>query len=131
MDNEMLSSLLNDPQALQSAMKAVSGILGNESPQPAQTSHTTYPERAAKADYDPSTDLMEHAIPVITSIVQSGQGAVTPEKRALLNAVKPFISSSVASQFDHAMRLVSMANMARAALGQIKPNGSGDGTQPL
>ncbi len=130
MDNEMLSSLLNNPQALQSAMKAVSGMLGNESPQPAQTP-PAYPEKAAKTDYDPSADLMEHALPVITSIVQSGQGAVAPEKRALLNAVKPFISSSAASQFDHAMRLVSMANMARAALGQIKPNGSGDGTQPL
>ncbi len=127
MDNDMLSSLLNDPEALQNAMKAVSGMFGNsDAPAPQAP-----PERRAKADYDPSADLMEHALPVISSIVQSGQGAVSPEKRALLNAVKPFISSDIAGQFDHAMRLVSMANMARTALGQLKPNSPEDGAQSL
>ncbi len=121
MDNDMLSSLLSDPDALQNAVKTVSGMLGNADS--AQGS-SSVPAVTAREDYDPSADLMEHALPVISSIVQSGQGAVTPEKRALLNAVKPFISSEVASQFDHAMRLVSMANMAKTALGQIKPNGS-------
>ena len=29
MDNDMLSSLLNDPEALQNAMQAVSGMLGS------------------------------------------------------------------------------------------------------
>jgi len=120
--NDMLASLLNDPEALQNAMKAVSGVLGSGS----ETS--TYTGNAAKPDYDPSAELVEQALPVITSIMQSGQVAVSPEKRALLNAVKPFISNDIADQFDHAMRLVSMANMARAALGQLKP---GEGAKPL
>ncbi len=114
----MLSSLLNDPDKLQNAMKAVSGMFGNNG----NTQTPAAPSSAAaysNADYDPSADLMEHALPVISSIVQSGQGAVTPEKRALLNAVKPFISSDIANQFDHAMRLVSMANMAKAAMNQL------------
>ncbi len=118
MDNDMLSSLLYDPDKLQNAMRAVSGMLGNNG----NTQTPAAPSSAAaysNADYDPSADLMEHALPVISSIVQSGQGAVTPEKRALLNAVKPFISSDIASQFDHAMRLVSMANMAKAAMNQL------------
>ncbi len=117
MDNDMLSSLLSNPDALQNAMKTVSAMLGPDSEQAPPR-----PTGGANTDYDPSADLMEHALPMITSIVQSGQSAVLPEKRALLNAVKPFVSEEIAGQFDHAMRLVSMAKMARAVLGQVKPD---------
>ncbi|MDO4269964.1 MAG: hypothetical protein Q4C72_03470 [Eubacteriales bacterium] len=114
MDNDLLSSLLNDPDALQNAMKTVTGMLGG-------TESSASPP---KTDYDPSSELLERALPVIGTIVQSGQSAVGPEKRALLNAVKPFVTDEVAGHFDHAMRLVSMARMARAALGQL--GGQGD-----
>ena len=109
MDNDMLFALLNDPEKLQSAMQAVSGMLGSapsESPPPA-------------ADYDPTADMMQRALPVLGAIVQSGQGAVRQEKRTLLGALKPFVTDEVAGQFDHALRLVSMARMARAAMGQL------------
>ncbi len=125
MDNDMLSSLLNDPDALQNAMKTVSDMLGSPQ-QPAGA--------PASKDYDPSAELMERALPVISTILQSGQGAVKPEKRVLLNAVKPFVTDEVAGQFDHAMRLVSMARIARTVLGQLGQSGgdsSGDGTQSL
>ena len=120
MDNDMLSSLLSDPEALQNAMQAVSGILGGmgqPAPPPAN-------------DYDPTADMMQRALPVIGAIVQSGQGAVRQEKRALLGALKPFVTDEVAGQFDHAMRLVSMARMARAAMGQLGQAGRADGSAP-
>lgn len=110
MDNDMLSSLLNNPEALQNAMQAVSGMLGGGADAAAQPSG---------AEYDPTAEWMERALPVFGAIVQSGQGAVKHEKRALLGALKPFVTDEVAGQFDHAMRLVSMARMARAALGQL------------
>ena len=56
------------------------------------------------------------------------QNAVKPEKRALLGALKPFVAEEVSGQFDRALRLVSMARMARAALGQV--NLSADDTAP-
>ena len=129
MDNDMLSSLLSDPEALQNAMQAVSGILGGmgqPAPPPAN-------------DYDPTADMMQRALPVIGAIVQSGQGAVRQEKRALLGALKPFVTDEVAGQFDHALRLVSMARMARAAMGELghlgrpesSPPAGGDTPQPL
>lgn len=110
MDNDMLSSLLNNPEALQNAMQAVSGMLGGGTDDAAPSS---------SAEYDPTAEWMERALPVFGAIVQSGQGAVKQEKRALLGALKPFVTDEVAGQFDHAMRLVSMARMARAALGQL------------
>lgn len=124
MDNDFLSSLLSDPDALQNAMKTVSGMLGGEG------QNASPP----KPDYDPSAELMERALPVLGNIVQSGQQAVGPEKRALLNAVKPFVTDDVAGRFDHAMRLVSLARMARAALGQLGGHEnapSDDGAQQL
>ncbi|MDO5141572.1 MAG: hypothetical protein Q4D31_00970 [Eubacteriales bacterium] len=114
MDNDMLSSLLRDPASLQNAIQAVSGMLGGEG---------AASEPPPPSDYDPTADLMQRALPVIGTIVQSGQQAVRQEKRALLGALKPFVTDAVAGQFDHAIRLVSMARMARAALGQLDPQG--------
>lgn len=120
MDNDMLSSLLSDPEALQNAVQAVSGMLGGgEQPSPPPAN-----------DYDPTADMMQRALPVIGAIVQSGQGAVRQEKRALLGALKPFVTDEVAGQFDHAMRLVSMARMARAAMDQLGQAGRTDGSTP-
>ncbi len=116
MDNDMLSSLLNDPDALQNAMKTVSDMLGT--PQQSGT--------AGGNNYDPSAELMERALPMITSIIQSGQEAVNQDKRALLNAVKPFVSSEVAGQFDHAMRLVSLARIARTVIGELNHRDAND-----
>ena len=119
MDNDMLSSLLSDPEALQNAMKTVSGMLGGAEPSAPPAN-----------DYDPTAEWMERALPVFGAIVQSGQGAVKQEKRALLGALKPFVTDEVAGQFDHAMRLVSMARMARAALNQFGQLGRTDGAAP-
>ncbi|MDY3617910.1 hypothetical protein [Agathobaculum sp.] len=134
MDNDMLSSLFNDPEKLQSAMKMASDMLGGGTmPSAGSSAPPGMGAPSPSRDYDPSQELMERALPVISSIVQSGQTAVGPEKRALLNAVKPFVTDQVAGHFDHAMRLVSMARMARAALGQVgqKKDAPPDGTQSL
>ena len=120
MDNDMLSSLLSDPEAQQNAVQAVSGMLGGGE----------QPASPPANDYDPTADMMQRALPVIGAIVQSGQGAVRQEKRALLSALKPFVTDEVAGQFDHAMRLVSMARMARAAMGQLGQAGRADGSAP-
>lgn len=133
MDNDMLSSLLKNPEALQNAMRTVSGMLSaaDASPNNAAPPDNNAPpfspldnnnnsdNDGKQSNYDPSADLIQRSLPMIHSIVQSGQGAVRQEKRTLLNAVKPFVNEDVAKQFDHAMRLVSMAKMANAALGQI------------
>ena len=152
MENDMLSSLLRDPAALQSAVQAVSGLLGGapadgDEPAAAQSSRYTAsgdgddrpaqsglpggaPARtqgAAAGSYDPAAEMMQRALPVLGAIMQSGQGAVRQEKRALLGALKPFVTPEVAGQFDHALRLVSMARMARAAMGQLGRLGQADG----
>lgn len=69
MDNDALSGLLNDPEALQNALRSVSSLLGAS-----DAGRRT--RRRLPAD-DPEAQLL----PVITGIMQTGRAAVRPEKR--------------------------------------------------
>lgn len=169
--NDMLSSLLSDPQKLQSAISMASSLLGGggmdaapmpgpSAPEPMQEEAQSagsfdappmsepaaapafsmpsfgMPQRASSsANYDPSAELMSKAMPVISAIARSGQTAVSREKSNLLNSIKPFVSGTVGGQLDHAMRLVSVARMARSAMSQIggsaRSSDSNDGTREL
>lgn len=122
-ESDMLSALLNNPHALEQALSAASALLGGSDP-PAMPSMSepsgmpsASPSASANDAYDPSADLMRRAMPVLGRIAQRGQAAVTPQKRALLNAVKPFVGAPIRSQIDRGMRLVSLAYMATAVLG--------------
>lgn len=115
MDTSGISALLNDPKALEQALGAVSALLGSDNVQGQETAPT-----AQNTDYDPSADLMQRAMPLLSRIAQGGQNAVDPQKRALLNAIKPFISETAAQQIDHGMRLVSLARMATALMNTPK-----------
>lgn len=122
-ESDMLSALLNDPHALEQALSAASALLGGSDPpaMPPMSEPSGIPSASPSASandaYDPSADLMRRAMPVLGRIAQRGQTAVTPQKRALLNAVKPFVGAPIRSQIDRGMRLVSLAYMATAVLG--------------
>lgn len=122
-ESDMLSALLNDPHALEQALSAASALLGGSDPSamPSMSEPSGMPSASPSASandaYDPSADLMRRAMPVLGRIAQRGQTAVTPQKRALLNAFKPFVGAPIRSQIDRGMRLVSLAYMATAVLG--------------
>lgn len=124
-ESDMLSALLNDPHALEQALSAASALLGDSDPHampptPESSGMSSAPPSASASvndAYDPSADLMRRAMPILGRIAQRGQTAVTPQKRALLNAVKPFVGAPIRSQIDRGMRLVSLAYMATAVLG--------------
>lgn len=111
-ENDMLSAFLKDPKALEQAISAASALIGG---QPPATDPVPITDSTATS-YDPSADLMRRAMPVLSRIAQNGQTAVDPQKRALLNAVKPFVHANIGAQIDHGMRLVSLARMATAIL---------------
>ncbi|NCB28673.1 MAG: hypothetical protein EOM63_02775 [Clostridia bacterium] len=144
--SDLLSSLFSDPEKLQNAISMASSMLGGQSSAPAEpppAAESAPPPVATDApharpsinpSYDPSAELMNKAMPLISAIARSGQTAVTREKANLLNSLKPFVSGGVSTQLDHAMRLVSMARMARSAmteLGNAAHNDGDDGTRTL
>ncbi len=154
--NTMLNDLLSDPAKLQSALSAASSLFGGSNgaaspapparpaPQagvPAAAPAPMMPPpmppgmsgaRSAGA-YDPSAELMRKVMPVINTIARSGRHAVNQDRANLLQSFKPFVTNNVGSQFDHAIRLVSIARMAKDAMlqlggGQDVPT---DGTKAL
>ena len=118
--NEMLQSILNDPEKLQSAIAMASSLFGGDgaAPQPAPAPPPVSVPQSTPS-YDPSAELMVKALPVIQQVMQSSQQAITPEKKALLSAVKPFLSETAAQQIDHGMRLVMLAHIATSVMGQF------------
>lgn len=109
--NDLLGSLLSDPTMLQSAISTAASLLGGgDAPPPTDAQSTN------NSTYDPTADVMARFMPVLGRITQSGQQSINREKRALLNAVKPFVSPTLSAQIDHGMRLVMLAQMARAAI---------------
>lgn len=120
--NDLLSSVLNDPEKLREAMQMASSLFGAPAGDDLPPSSMDPPPAAPAAGngaYDPSAELLQKAMPVISEIARSGQHAVSREKLNLLNAVKPFVASNVSSQIDHGLKLVSLAKMATAALHQF------------
>ena len=131
--NDWISSLLNDPEKLQSALSMASSLLvenpapasGETQPDTAQKTRTAAPAKRVAATMpdttqpDAAAELMQRAMPVLAAIAQSGQHAVSPEKRNLLLAVKPFVTDNIGAQIDHGLRLMSMARMARSAMREL------------
>ena len=129
--NDLLGSLMNDPAMLQNAISMAASLFGggdvpaaaasplsDEKPQvpPRPTPNSLPNMNPSSNSYDPTADLMARFMPMVSRITQTGQQSISREKRALLNAIKPFVSSGFSSQIDHGMRLVMLAQMARAAM---------------
>ena len=109
MNTDAISAILNDPEA----MKKITAI-ASELSAPAKSAAP-----AAESRSDPSAELLQRAVPLLSSIAQSGQHAADPDRLRLLAAIKPFVSSATASELDHAARMLSVAHMARTAAVQI------------
>ncbi len=134
-NTDMLGALLSDPAALQNALSMVSGVLGGAPTAPVRTpdslattdvpiadsplqegAPTAPPRLPLTTNYDPTTDMMNRAMPMVQRIMASGQDAIDPQKKELLGAIKPFLGEAAALQIDHGMRLVVLARMAYAVM---------------
>lgn len=111
MDTDALSSLLSDPEALSNLMQTAASMFGQPPSGPDSPPSTP----------DPAAELTGKLLPLLTSIAQSSHCDSDSDRIRLLNALKPFISQKSCSEIDHAVRLLGMARMARAAMTQLNP----------
>ena len=124
MNDNPLSAILDDPEAMKKIAEIAGEFAGGgaspgRSPSPGPTPAFSANPSASGSASDPATQLMQHAVPLLTSIARSGQQAADPDRLRLLTALKPFVSSGTAAQLDHAARLLSVAHMARTAAVQV------------
>lgn len=122
MNDSFLSGLLDNPDAMQKITELAGQLAGSSAPPAsaaASESPQTAPPSSPASPGDPAAELLQKAVPLLTSIAQSGQHAADPDRLHLLTALKPFLSASSASQLEHAARLLSMAHMTRTAASQL------------
>lgn len=128
MSDNPLSSILNDPEAMKKITAIASEFAGGAQQQSdASAPSPSIPTGAPLSDGtpDPAAELMQRAIPLLSSIAKSGQNAGDPDRLRLLTALKPFVSASTATQLDRAARLMSVAHMTRtAAVQMLAPDSS-------
>lgn len=136
--NETLQQLFSDPEKLSGMMNLASSLLGQGEPAgqpdgaappaapatPAAPAAAVPPEPAPQAmPPDPlAASVMAKALPVISAVAESGRHAVRAERINLLNALRPFVSDSIGEQMTHAVKLVSLAKMAKTAMGELGVN---------
>lgn len=135
--NDTLQQLFSDPEKLSGMMDLASSILGQGEPagppaEPAQTEPSAQAEAPAAAPSGPAprpmppdplaASVMAKALPVISAVAESGRHAVRAERINLLNALRPFVTDSIGDQMTHAVKLVSLAKMAKTAMGELSAN---------
>ena len=99
---EKLSAIMNNPQMMQQIMSMASTLSGSqESPLAAQ-------QEPELPSFDPA--LLKKIMGM------AGHLGVDPQQKALLHALKPYLSDIRVQKLEKAMRAAKLANLASSAL---------------
>lgn len=98
---EKLGTILNNPQLMQQIMSMAGSLSSGQEQQPEPTPTPSVP------DFDP---VMLQKIMGI-----AGQMGTDPQQKALLHALKPYLTDGRIQKLEKAMRAAKLANLASAA----------------
>ena len=99
---EKLSAIMNNPQMMQQIMAMASSLSG-----PPEVSEPSHPEPESPG-FDPA---------LLTKIMgMAGQLGVDPQQKALLQALKPYLSHIRVQKLEKAMRAAKLATLASTLL---------------
>ena len=98
---EKLGSILNNPQLMQQIMSMASSL------SPPQEPATPAPAAPSMADFDPA--MLQKIMGI------AGQMGADPHQKALLQALRPYLSDCRIQKLEKAMRAAKLANLASSA----------------
>lgn len=109
MDNmeQMLSSVMNDPETMSKIM-AFAQTLGSNAP--------TEPPQQPAPQQNMFGDIDINMIKKLSSV--AGGANIDPNQRALLTALRPYIGHHRLSRLERAMQAARMANMLPGLMGR-------------
>jgi hypothetical protein len=107
---DRLNSILNDPEQMARISSLAQSLMGGGEGGPAPEGP---PERAALLGGKDG----ENPLPGKLSSLLGRSGDA--DKRALLEAMKPYLSEKRRGKLDRAMKLTRMARLARLAMGEL------------
>ena len=107
MDNleEKLSSILNDPGAMQKIMAMAQSLSTSVPAESSPTPQGGEPQLPDSATLQKLAGLM-------------GQSGIDAQQKNLLHALRPYLSSQRLQKLEHAMQAAKMARLAASFLGQ-------------
>lgn len=105
---DKLNAILNDPEQFGRIARMAQSIMGGDSGAP-----------AAKAPPEKTPELAALAARV-SAAMGAGGGS---DKRALLEAMKPYLSEKRRGKMDKALRLARLASMAQLLVGELGEDG--------
>lgn len=128
--NNALSDLLSDPEKMSEIISLASAFLGgseqSSSDAPLQANAQEVPPASTDAGlpeaFSPEAigaSLMTKALPIIQNISKVSKSSANGDRIALLNAIRPFVASGVAEQMTRAIKMLSVAQMAKAAMNEF------------
>jgi hypothetical protein len=104
---DKIGAIMNNPQMMQQIMAMASSLSG-----PPEESEPSHPEPESQG-FDPA---------LLTKIMgMAGQLGVDPQQKALLQALKPYLSHIRVQKLEKAMRAAKMAGMASVIFGKAGP----------
>ncbi len=115
---DRINSVLNDPEQMEKITKMARSFMGGGSP-----------EGNSGTDNKEETDMLgglgidAASLQKLGRMLSRGTGQ-KPQERALLEAMKPYLSEKRRSKMDKAIKLARLAKIAQLAMGEI--GGDGD-----
>lgn len=111
---DRLNSILNDPGQMEKITAMAKSLMGSQEAS----------QQAVRAEPRKDAGLFENLDPALLGrLAGSLGGGQRDEKRALLEAMKPYLSPARREKLDKAMQLARMIGMAELAFGAL---GGGD-----
>lgn len=128
---DRINSILNDPDQMDKITNLAKTLMGGEASPP-----QSGPEDGGKEDglgglaglarsimgENDGGGLDPAALGKISRLIKESSGK-DDEKRALLEAMKPYLSEKRRSKMDKALKIARLARIARLAMGEMGENG--------
>ena len=116
---DKINAVLGDPKQMEQITRLAKSFMGGGTP-----GKGVEPEPKPKGEEDlfASLGLDGEALQKMIRIMRRG-GAEKPQERALLEAMRPYLSEKRRSKMDKAMKIARLAQIARLAMGEMGGDG--------
>lgn len=114
---DKINAVLGDPKQMAQITKLAKSFMGGGAPEKAAAPET-------KGEDDPFASLgMDGAtLQRLVKVLRQG-GGEKPQERALLEAMRPYLSEKRRSKMDKAIKIARLAQIARLAMGETGGDG--------
>ncbi len=118
---DRINSLLNDPAQMDKIANLAKTLMGGENAA-GQGGGPSAGAGSGPADGD-ALGFDPAVLRRLSRLMQDGGGRDGRDKRALLEAMKPYLSEKRRVKMDKAIRMARLARMAQLAIGELGENG--------